>query len=103
MADKTIRGCISKDGQIYSGSGYNPDYLGGGIYEIKWDKPFSDVPAVVLTQNYKDWNNFGSSGGSTLDNAVLIAVDMEKCKVKTGGSSGAGTDRNFTFIAIGAE
>jgi hypothetical protein len=101
MADIIIFGCINKDGSIHSGSGFTVDYLGGGHYLINYDTRFSKTPAVVLTQNYRNWEDFGYVGGNTKDNAVLVASDTLKFKVKTGDSNGDGTDRNFAFISIG--
>lgn len=103
MADTTniLWGCINSDSSIYSGDGFQVDLDGEGFYLIEYDTPFSAIPAVVLTQNYVDWNNFGYRDGDTRDNCVLVASDEEKFKVKTGDSTGRAASRNFTFISIG--
>lgn len=98
----TIYGCINADGSIRSGSsGFNPTKLEKGIYLITFCSCFCNTPAVVVTQNYPDWESFSSGGGSTRDNAVIIAVNKDKVKIKTGNGDGDPIDRNFTFIAIG--
>ncbi|MBP1764942.1 MAG: hypothetical protein H6Q70_281 [Firmicutes bacterium] len=98
----TIYGCVNADGSVHSGSEcFNPTKLETGIYLITFRSCFCTTPAVVLTQNYPDWESFSSSGGSTRDNVVIIAVNKDKVKVKTGNGDGDPTDRNFTFIAIG--
>lgn len=102
MADRIVWGCINKDGSAHSGSGFDIDHLGDGLYLVTYGTPFQNPPAVVLTQNYKNWDDFGYNGGDTRDNCVLVAADRLKFKVKTGDSGGDGTDRNFTFISTGA-
>jgi hypothetical protein len=103
MAETKITwGCINADGTLHSGDG-NVDitHIGNGAYMVNFREPFSITPSVVLTQNFRDWDDFEYGGGDTRDNCVLIAVDRFKFKVVTGKSNGDHTDRNFTFIAIG--
>jgi hypothetical protein len=101
MDNQIIWGCVSADGTEHSGAGFKVDSETNGMYVITYSIPFDGPPAVVLTQNYKNWNQFGFSAGDTRDNAVLVASDEAKFKVKVGDSKGNGVDRNFTFIAIG--
>lgn len=99
MEGRNIWGCVNKDASIHSGAGFTADHLGNGLYLITYKVPFDQPPAVVLTQNYPNWEEFGSNGGNTMDNAVLVASDELKFKVKTGNSSGDASDRNFAFIS----
>ena len=80
--------------------------VGAGVYIIDFTEGFfSDRPALVTTQQYslsEKWDDFNSGGGDTRDNVVIIALDKDQAKVKTGGNTGDAVDRNFTFVAIGA-
>ena len=99
MEGRNIWGCVNKDASIHSGQGFTVDHLGSGSYLITYKVPFDIPPAVVLTQNYPGWEEFGPGGGNTMDNAVLVASDENKFKVKTGDRSGDASDRNFAFIS----
>lgn len=104
MAQKIVYGNVNSDGTRYSGThDWTSGQTGGGTgrYEVIFDEPFDSVPTVVLTQNYKSWNDFGYNGGDARDNAVLIAVDERHFKYKTGKDDGEGSWRNCGFIAIG--
>ncbi|HKR13616.1 MAG TPA: hypothetical protein VJT15_16245 [Pyrinomonadaceae bacterium] len=97
---KTIWGCVNgSDASVHSGIGFHVDHDSTGLYTVTYKESFDTPPAVVLTQNYPNWNEFGSSGGNTKDNAVLVASDAFHFKVKTGNNDGDAKDRNFTFIA----
>ncbi|MGE5342952.1 MAG: hypothetical protein ACM3SY_15870 [Candidatus Omnitrophota bacterium] len=96
-----IFGNVNANGTVYSGTGFIVVHDHEGEYTIVFLTPFKNVPAVASIQNYPGWSDFGSGGGNTVDNTVLIAVTREKFKIKTGTSAGAANDRNFTFIAIG--
>lgn len=104
MAQRILYGNINADGKKYSGStGWKPHKdTSPGVYLIDFDPAFADVPTVILTQNYKSWDDFTYGGGKTTDNAVLIAVDSGLCKYVTGDSGGGHSDRNCGFIAVGA-
>ena len=103
MTDRILYGCITGDGITYTGSGgFRVVNDTGGNYTILFDTPFSCTPAVVLTQNFPNWNDWGV-GGSPQDNCVLISANVKKCKVLTGNSKGHRENRNFCFIAIGPE
>ena len=92
--------------EIHSGSGnFKVVRVAGGIYIIDFnDGLFKNTPALCTTQQYSGndkWDDFGSPGGSTLDNVTIIAIDKAHVKLKTGDMEGVGQDRNFSFIAIG--
>lgn len=100
MTNQTIWGCVNSDGTIYSGTGFIVNKPNTGLYIVYFDNRFADPPAIVLTQNYPDWTDFGN-GGNTKDNAVLVACDETKFEAKTGNDDGDAKDRNFAFVAIG--
>lgn len=78
----------------------NAEGNNSGEYTIVFRRPFQKIPAVVTDQNYPAWDAYQSNGGYLSDNTVLIAVGPDRFKVKTGNGT-EGTDRNFTFIAMG--
>jgi hypothetical protein len=97
---KSIWGCVNgSDASIHSGIGFHVDHDSKGLYTVFYKESFDVTPAVVLTQNYPNWGEFGSNGGNTRDNCVLVASDAFHFKVKTGDSNGDASDRNFSFIA----
>lgn len=102
---KIVSGCVWRNGSTYSGTGFTSKQLETGIYEIIFDVPFNSPPSVVATQQYairnSNWDDFNNRGGSVLDNVVLVALDENRVKLKTGNRDGIETSRNFTFIAIG--
>lgn len=98
--NKMIHGNVNSNGTKQTGYDFQVQRLGKGIYEITFSVPFPTVPTLLVTQNYRSWDDFTYGGGSTLDNAVVIAVSEEKAKIKTGGDKGAAGDRNFSFLAI---
>jgi hypothetical protein len=103
MASRWEYGCINADGSRFSGSnGYQVKHIAQGTYMIDFNPAFASTPAVVLTQNFVAWRSFEYEGGSTCDNAVLVACDASHCKVITGDGAGNRVDRNFVFQAVGA-
>ncbi|WP_394203062.1 hypothetical protein [Shewanella waksmanii] len=70
-----------------------------GLYLITFSQPFSEPPVITVLQNYPEWDQFNSDGGSTHDNAVVVAVKKQQVLIKTGGGNGSASDRNFCFIA----
>lgn len=103
MSDlRHVYGNINADGTIKSGSGdFTVVQEGNGEYTIVFTQAFANMPTVVTTQNYKDWDDFTYNGGSTYDNTVIIAISNSKFKMQAGGGSGSKTERNWTFIAVG--
>jgi hypothetical protein len=103
MADRWVWGCVNSNGTRHSGTGFTSSQIMTAVYEIKYDKAFSSVPAVVVTQNYPAWNvvSDNQDGGDPRDNAVLVASNATGCRIKTGDNNGKATPRNFTFIALG--
>jgi hypothetical protein len=100
MSDLILHGNINADGSISTGAGFKIIKLGTGLYMIDFDQPFAKVPTVVLTQNYRTWDDFSYAGGYLTDGAVLVAVNTGQAKVLTGAAQ-SHVDRNFCFVAIG--
>ena len=71
-----------------------------GLYVIKFEPGFDEIPALTVTQNYPNWEGNGGNG-NTKDNAVIYQLTATQAKIVTGGSDGSLGDRNFSFIAIG--
>lgn len=101
MADRIMWGAVNANGTVQAGSGFDCKKVATGTYIVDWDTPFPSMPAVLLTQNYKNWDQFDFSGGDTRDNAVLIASDRNAFKLETGDGARERSDRNFTFLAVG--
>ena len=82
---------------------------GTGLFDVVFDDTvrFSSTPTVAVTQIYNgdtlsDFDPTDTfSGGSTLDNAVVIAVDTTKFRLITGDSGGHKKDRMFSFLVVG--
>jgi hypothetical protein len=102
---RIVSGCVNANGTIHSGSGFSVVHAGTGFYVVTFDEAFAAPPSVTATQQYKtssyDWGDFTASGGSTLDNVVIVALDRSRVKLKCGNSAGIEVSRNFCFIAIG--
>lgn len=103
MADRILWGCVDGDGDVVDGTGFTVDRTSQGTYRIHYTVPFASRPAVVLTQNYKLWDDFGYGGGDTRATCSLVASDAAQCKLVTGDERGVHTNRNFSFLAIGPE
>jgi hypothetical protein len=71
-----------------------------GQYEITFNQPFIEPPAVVV-QHVWNVNVPDDPGGSTLDNANIEGLGADRFVVETGNGSGDVEDRDFTFIAVG--
>jgi hypothetical protein len=99
MADRTVWGFVSPEGNILSGTGFLVDRSNTGLYSILFEHPFNVVPAVVATQVYP--NDVSSQGGDTRDNAVIVGIATHRVRVKTGNGEGKADNRYFTFIATG--
>lgn len=92
-------GTFSGSGASISSVGINCNRLQEGIYELVFDQPYSNTPAVVGTQVFP--NQTDSNGGSTKDNLVCVYVRKDKCKVKVGDDDGHAKDRDFSVIVLG--
>jgi hypothetical protein len=81
-----------------------------GRFHVQFSKGFFNaVPAVVVTQIYNGTENGGLapiscrgySGGNTKDNVVVICVQNDFCRIKTGDDGGGGQYRSFSIVAHG--
>ena len=93
-------GYIKADGTILSGSkNFRIARVGIGLWDIFFDPPFSATPAIQATEIFN--GEITHMGGNTLDNAVVVAATLSQCRIKVGASTGAATDRHFSFMAYG--
>ena len=82
-----------------------------GIFHVQFESGFfNSVPAVTVTQAYNgrdsgDLNPItgvgGSDTGSTRDNALVINVEQDYVRIKTGNDGGDGRYRSFCIQAVG--
>lgn len=100
MAETTIWGYIAADGSINSGSGFSIEHdstNSPGVYYIKFNESFNDVPAVTINIVKTDY-----SPGWWV-NAIISALDATKCEiVVVGGDLNKKYNADFTFIAAGS-
>ncbi|HRI66527.1 MAG TPA: hypothetical protein PK156_19900, partial [Polyangium sp.] len=98
---RIIRGTVNANGTISAGAGYTITKKTAtlGVYDINFNAAFGSPPSVVVTQIYP--GNDTDTSGDTRDNAVVVSISNNKARIKTGDSTGAAADRQFTFIAIG--
>ena len=95
-------GNVNANGTVRNGSGdFSVKKEATGTYTISFSGAFAKVPAMLLTQNYKDWTDFKFASGDTRDNAVLVAIDISHARVITGQDNGSKADRNFGFLVVG--
>lgn len=74
----------------------NIDLTKVGCYKVSFHNAFLDSPPAVVVGQCGVGNN-----SSTLDNATLLAVNAGSFSCKTGDDRRTGTNRDFSFIAIG--
>jgi hypothetical protein len=92
---RMARGSVSADGQILTGKGFSVGHKRGtGLYQIKFDTAFSDIPSAAASQIAKD------SGSAPGDNALIDSLAKTDMIVIVGSSSTRG-DRAFSFIVVG--
>lgn len=96
-----VWGTVNADGSIHSGSNFECVLPAVGTYIVDFDPPLAELSSIVVTQNYPDWDDPGHAGGSTLDNAVIVAANAGNVKYITGGSGGDKVSRNCSFVAVG--
>jgi len=94
---KLIRGAVSADGSIISGTGFSVSKLGTGEYSINITDDFDLIPTVTVSMLNTD---FGSS------NRIIPYVNniyKNSCKIETVDviASGFAEGIGFEFIAVG--
>jgi hypothetical protein len=97
---RIVRGTVQSNGTIAAGSGFSVSPIESGLYEITFNQSFSARPSASVTQVFPDLDDFGT-GGDTRDNAVLVGINANRIRVKTGDSDGGARNRDFTFVVIG--
>ena len=104
MSQRILYGTVNLNGSQHVPSlDYRVTPRGWGRYLIQFSQSFPSTPGASVSQNFPHWGDFNNNGGSTLDNAVIVALDKNQMLVKTGNNTGEGTDRNFSFLVIGPE
>ena len=96
---KVVRGVVTGNGEVVSGTGFSIERKREGMYQVNFNPPFSDVPAITGTpanlipdDPYKQ---------NTKDNVVVPKLEKALAVVLTGDGDGTKKDRPFSFIAIG--
>lgn len=103
VAPRVTFGSVNADGttHVFGQHDFTVSKTGTGTYDIAFSPPFSSNPAMLVTQNYRDWTDFKYGGGDTRDNAVVVAVNSAHAVVITGQQDGSKVDRNFGFLVVG--
>jgi hypothetical protein len=79
--------------EVAAGSGFSVrPFSGDGVVQIDFEPSFGGPTTITATQ---------ISGGSTLDNLVVIESTASFAKVRCGNDEGKFRWRSFTFIAMG--
>jgi hypothetical protein len=94
---RTIRGTVATNNTVLAGAGFTVAWVGTGLCDITFARPFNGPPSVVATQQFTG----NGMGGNTLDNAVIVFANARQARIKTGDGGGGATNREFHFIAIG--
>src|SRR5262245_55852558 len=95
----TIWGNVKADGTVLSGPSYRVEKIDTGLYTVIFDESFNAMPGVSVTEIWPQ--DINSHGGSTVNNAVLVAVEPDRFRVKIGNQKGDAFDCDFSFSAIG--
>lgn len=93
-----LRATFDSKGKVIAGTVLTVTHPNTGLYDINFNASFSDVPTVVVTQIFPGG---ASEGGDTRDNAVVVFVTKDSCRIKCGDGSGQPSDRMFSMIAVG--
>jgi len=97
-----VHGSVKSDGTVKSGSkSFTVVKSGMGLWHIVFHTPFAQRPVVVANvTSAGDTDNVQNEGGSTLDNACILAINNQQVLIKTGNSHGNAHDMPFEFIAL---
>lgn len=74
-----------------------------GVYDITFTTPFTSCPIILSKQNNNNWSDFSSRNCNAKNNTLLVAVNTDKCRIKTGDSKNNTENKNFSFIALSPE
>ncbi|HEV2705515.1 MAG TPA: hypothetical protein VGV59_06295 [Pyrinomonadaceae bacterium] len=97
---RIMGGYVESNGlSLSSAMGYTSWRKSRGLYQIDFHQAFAGQPFACATQVYD--GNINSDGGNTKDNAVIVGLNANGMRVKTGDSDGSAADRKFTFIVMG--
>ena len=90
---RILRGRVTSNGAISSGSGFTVSRTATGLYVITFTTAFSSTPAVTLSPSV------GATGGPY--NAHTNGISTVAAGIRIMNGSGTNIDDNFDFIAIG--
>ena len=88
-----IYGGVAPSGDVWFGEGFRSDKIKEGTYIIKFERPFSGLPAPVCIINGNEWMTFNMS-------IAIVQVTPEYFICIT-SSPQQPIDCAFTFIAFG--
>lgn len=89
-----LYGGIDPGGNIWFGEGFSTEKIKEGTFVIRFDQPFSELPAPVCTINGHEWKTFDKSVA-----IVEIELDYFICVTSTMDRP---DDCAFTFIVFGS-
>jgi hypothetical protein len=99
MADATIWGYVYADGTKKSGSGFEVDHDGNnapGVYYIRFNPAFTDVPAVNITIVNQDYTS-----GWWVNTLIANLTESECEVVMVESDDKTKHDSDFAFTAVG--
>ena len=115
--EKTLKGdginSIKFEDDEHKSDSYPPYQVSGtgGGYRVKFAKPFSDTPAVIVTPIYDATNpaswNYSEGGPSEFPRCAVETITVDSCFVKCSWFSGTAanvytlTEASFSIVAVG--
>ena len=98
MSTQIIYGTVDAKGEKISGNSFSSTNEASGRYRVRFEPPFASPPAVTTSQVFAGVHN---NGGDSRDNALVITIEKDKVRIRTGNADGGTEDRSFSFIAVG--
>lgn len=116
MSFVMLGGVINERGEVLqrwgTGNAFSVPEVGGGLYEIRFQREFRQLP-VVFAEHIWDIDNFTPANyGSPYDSASVQGISGQQITILTGGLilqsifnqqylTGAVGNRRFSFVAFG--
>ena len=91
---RIVRGIIDKNGKKVKGDGFTCKLYKKGYYDIFFDTPFSDTPALTAMPGY-----FNNDAGSWALCGYYLSPEKASIRVRTYNNDIS--EAQFSFIAIG--
>lgn len=95
---KIVSGVVKRDG-TFIGQGFTVVHPQQARFQIRFNEPFDDVPAVTV-QHLWNIGNPNDYGGAVMDTCTVEGVDRTAFGVACVSNVGAPSDRDFSFIAV---